>query len=306
MPRIAVLDPAWADYVSILRDHSLTVPGFGRPAELVSAAHECEILLGAPDLVLRALPDLPALRWVQSTWAGVERFTAADLPETLVVTRAADVFGPAMREFVVGYLLEHTLDVSSRRRAMSWNSRPPPLLADTTVGIMGTGSIGRAVAETVGVFGARVRGYSRSGRPVDGFEQVYRQDDLRAFADGLHHLVVVLPATPDTASVVDRRLIAGLAPGATVINVGRGQSVVTADVVAALRSGHLANAVLDVLPDEPLPTGDPLWSEPNLIITSHSAAFSRPVDIVPLFLENLGRFDRGDDLVGAVDFEAGY
>jgi phosphoglycerate dehydrogenase-like enzyme len=135
---------------------------------------------------------------------------------------------------------------------------------------------------------------------------VFPVSDLGSFANGLDHLVVVLPDTPSTAGLVDRSVIDRLAPGATLINVGRGGTVDVESVVAALRSGRLSRAVLDVLPIEPLPSSDKLWDEPGLVITSHTSAWSRPSDVVLFFEDNLQRFRSGQPLKGRVDVERGY
>lgn len=297
--------------VVLSRDHEELVPavgastvwhGTGDPEDVVDG----EILLADPFLVPLALGRMPSLRWIQATWAGVDAILASGLPPGVLLTRLTDVFGPQMREFVFGHLLAHAQRVSARETATAWDDRPPAALAGTRVGILGTGSIGRVLAETAVHLEMEVVGCSRSGSPVPPFGRVFPADDKAVFAEGLDHLVVVVPATTGTKGIVDRTVLDGLAQGATLVNVGRGDTVDVEYVVARLRSGHLSRAVLDVLPVEPLPPDHPWWSVPNLVITSHTAAVSRPRDVATFFVSNLERLRNGLPLRGTVDVTAGY
>ena len=130
--------------------------------------------------------------------------------------------------------------------------------------------------------------------------------DVDEFAAGLDHLVVVLPSTPETHHLVDASVLGQLCHGATLINVGRGSTVDTEAVVDFTRSGRLGLAVLDVTDPEPLPADHPAWSEPNIVITGHTAAISLPQDVVQFFLANLARFEAGEPLTGLVDRTKGY
>ncbi len=280
--------------------------GFIDPGEVPERFLSFEILLADPRSAADLAGRMPALGWIQSTWAGVEELLAADISDRVALTSLKGVFGAQMREFVFGHLLAHMQAVVSRTHARSWDPAPPPLLAGSTMGILGTGSIGKAIARAAVAFGLPVVGCSRSGNSVEPFEKVFAVERRLEFAAGLDHLVAVLPATVESAGVVDADLLSRLNPGATLVNVGRGSTVEIEAVVGALRSGRLALAVLDVLPVEPLPDGDPLWDEPGLVITSHTAAYSRPEDVARFFLRNLERFEAGEPLEGLVDRVAGY
>lgn len=264
------------------------------------------ILLADPVSAAGLIHQMPRLEWVQSTWAGVEPILAAGVPEGVTLTSMKIVFGPQMREFVFGHLLAHTQRVVARTTTKTWDERPPSALEGRRMGILGAGSIGSALAETAHHFGMEVVGCSRSGRPVLGFDRMFAVEDRLVFARRLDHLVAVLPATRYTADLVDRELLDVLNPGATLVNVGRGATVDTEAVVSALSSGRLSLAVLDVLPTEPLPDDSPLWRVPGLVITSHTAAHSRPEDVARLFLANLGHYRAGEKLIGVVDVAAGY
>ena len=267
---------------------------------------DAEILLASPRLAARAFHRMPSLRWIQSTWAGVDALVGAGIPESVTVTGVKGVFGVPMREFVFGHLLAHTQRIVDRAAARSWDYTPPARLEGSRLGILGTGSIGSELARTGKGLGLEVVGCSRSGALVDGFDTVFAVGDRFEFAADLDHLVCVLPGTPETAAIVDEALLGCLRPGATFINAGRGVNADLVAVTKALASGRLSLAVLDVLPVEPLPEGDPLWQVPGLVITSHTAAWSRPSDIARVFVENLGRWRAGRPFGGVIDLERGY
>jgi len=138
---------------------------------------------------------------------------------------------------------------------------------------------------------------------VDGF---FHGEGLLDLARGSDYLVNTLPATPATRRIVGAEVLAALPPGAWFVNVGRGSAVDEAALVRALEGGALGGAVLDVLEQEPLPAGHPLWRTPNTFITGHTCAPSFPADIVRLFADNYGRYLRGEELEHRVDFERGY
>jgi phosphoglycerate dehydrogenase-like enzyme len=300
MAEIAVLEEDFERYLELLADAGVEAVGTADPDAVADTA----ILLASPVLAARAVGRLTSLRWIQSTWAGVDALVAAGVPPGVTVTAVKGIFGAQMREFVLGHLLGHAQRVAERMADRSWDETQPTLLVGATLGIMGTGSIGSAVAQAARAFGMEVNGFSRSGAAAAGFDRVLA--DRLAFAEGLDHLVAILPSTPDTRNLVDADLLRRLRPGAVFINVGRGATVDTAAVVEALRTGSLARAVLDVLPVEPLPDGDPLWDVPGLVITSHTAAWSRCEDVVATFLSNLERHRLGESLVGVVDPVLGY
>jgi phosphoglycerate dehydrogenase-like enzyme len=174
------------------------------------------------------------------------------------------------------------------------------------VGILGTGSIGRDVAAACGVLGMQVVGLNTSGESVEGFHRCYSLSERLEFAQGLDYLVSVLPDTEQTNDVIDAELLACLRNDAIIINAGRANAIVMPDLLAALRAGKLRAAVLDVLPFEPLADVDPLWEEPNLYITSHTAAPTLAQRVVDVFASNYRAYIEGEPLEGVVDFSRGY
>src|SRR5262245_56560054 len=268
-----------------------------------------DIVLGEPSLIRDLLPQLPALRWVQSTWAGVEPLLDPSLRRDYVLTNARGVFGGLMSEYVFGYLLARERLIFAKhasQREGRWDPAPPGTLRGKQIGLLGVGSIGAALARTAKHFGMRVKGYTRSSERCPDVDAYFHGDDRAAFAADLDYLVCVMPNTGATRHLVDAEFLAALPPRAVFVNPGRGSSVDEAALVRALTEGRLAGAVLDVFQTEPLPADHPLWRAPNTIITSHTAALSFPEDIAPIFIENYRRLLAGQPLNYRVNFEAGY
>lgn len=275
-----------------------------RAAGVHVASTDAEVLLADPQFI--TAENLDGVKWVQCTWAGVEEADWDEIPPSVPVTNLPGVFGPQVAEFVFGYLLARTQRIPERFTTRIWDETVPSVLRDTTIGVIGAGSIGASIASVARVFGMQVFGCRRSGAPHPLFDQMFAVSERGAFATGLDHMVAVLPATAETRGLIDGALLDRIARGGTFINVGRGSTAVLDDVVAATRSGQIGLAVLDVTDPEPLESGHAAWSTPNLVITGHTAARSRPVDVVKFFVDNLRRFSQGEDLVGVVDRAKGY
>lgn len=250
------------------------------------------------------------LRWIQSTGAGVDHIMAArPLPPGVTVTRMVDVFGPAMAEYVLGYLFAATLRVPrvlARQRERRWEPFAAPLLRGKTAVVVGLGNIGREVCRTLRAAGLRVVGVSRGGRAVDEADEVMMVGQLDEALPRADFLVLVVPLTGESRGMIDARRLALLPPHAWLVNIGRGAVVREAELIAALRAGSLGGAVLDVFEREPLPADSPLWTLENVVVTPH---LSGPDD-VPLnaqrFVENYRRFKAGQPLEGVADLERDY
>ena len=269
----------------------------------------CNLALGAPPLLAEVVESMPRLAWVQSTYAGVDALCRPGLRRDYALTGVREVFGGLMREYVFGWILALERDLFALRddqRHGRWAPRPYRGLAGLTLGVCGLGSIGTAVARAGTAFGMRVVGYRRSAAPCDAVERVYSGDAFHAFLGELDYLVLVLPATAGTVGLVDAAALAALKPGAVLINVGRGATVVEEELVAGLRAGAPRAAVLDAFASEPLPAASPLWTLPNAHLTPHNAAVSFPRDIFTRFVANYRRFAAGEALEDVVDFARGY
>lgn len=312
MARVLVLTKHPDEYRRLIEQQAL--PGL----DLVAASEvqaglargaDSEIVVGDPARVVASLPHLPRLRWVQITWAGVERMLDPSLRRDYVLTNIRGVFGPLMSEYVFSYLLAHERKILPRleaQREARWDATLPGTLQGRVIGLVGVGSIGAHLAATAQHFGMTVRGFTRASEECPHVDQYFHGDDRIAFARGLDYLVAVLPNTPGTRRLVDEAMLGALPPHAVLVNAGRGDTLDTAALIRALEERRLAAAVLDVFEEEPLPAGHPLWRAPGVFITSHTAAPSFPADIVGVFAENYRRYIKGMPLLYRVDFERGY
>lgn len=287
----------------------LTVVASAEVSEGLARAADSDILIGDPERVIAALPRLPDLRWVQLTWAGVERMLDPALRRDYVLTNIRGVFGPLMSEYVFGYLLAHERRIVARLEAQrrgEWDATLPGTLQGKSVGLVGVGSIGSHLAATARHFAMTVRGYTRSSESCPDVHRYFHPGDEVGFATGLDYLVSVLPNTPATRRIVDARMLRALPAHAVVVNAGRGDTLDTDALIVALGARRLAAAVLDVFEEEPLPAVHPLWRTPGVFISGHTAAPSFPADIVSIFADNYRRYVRGEPLRYQVDFARGY
>lgn len=309
--RVLVLGPDAEHYLPHL--HGLA----GEGAELFAACDvrqaidggdDFEIALGPPDLLAEALGRLPAVKWVQSTWAGITPLLGIERRDYLL-TGVKDTFGPQMAEYVFAYLLAHEvklLERLGRQANKDWWGEASGTFQGKTLGVMGTGSIGRHIALTAAAFGLRVHGFSRSGAEVEGFDRVYPAGRLEEFLSAADYIVGVLPDTPATRGLLDDRAFAVMKRGAYLVNVGRGTLIDENALARAVDDGRLAGAALDVFQAEPLPQDSPLWHTPGVLVTAHVAAKSIPRDIARIFRENYRRYIAGQPLKYKIDFERGY
>ena len=311
LPSILIVSdqaPAYAEALSALVAEGVTITLAMDATEAVAVGAEAPVVLGEPHHLAEALPGLSAVRWIQSTWAGVTPLLPVLGPD-IQLTGVKGVFGQQMAEYCLGHMLAFELGILERAAAQAdrhWDESATGNLAGKRLGVMGTGSIGAAVARAAAGLGLRVTGYNRSGKPVTPFEAVSGADQLGDFLAGLDYLVTVLPDTPDTRNLLDAGALARLPPHAVLINVGRGTVVEDAALVAALQDGQLKGAVLDVFREEPLPRDHAFWDTPGLRITGHVAAHSYPADIAALFIDNYRRYVAGEPLAHRVDPARGY
>jgi phosphoglycerate dehydrogenase-like enzyme len=292
---------------------------------------EAEVLLRGSslggDALERLLARAPRISWIHSVSVGVERvLTPATLRREIVLTNGRGVFSRPIAEYVMMMMLaigRRLPELVELQRERTWQPLEGGELRDSTVGIVGFGSIGRAVASYSTLLGARVialrrhpeRGVAASDSVDEEPLPVPPQVDLVLPPSGLGELlaasdfvVLALPVTADTETLLDERALAAFKPGAWLINVARGRLVDEAALVRALRSGPLGGAVLDTFRDEPLPSSSPFYTLHNAIVTPHTSWSSRRVRArsIEVFAANLERFARGEPLHNVVDPAAGY
>jgi phosphoglycerate dehydrogenase-like enzyme len=270
-----------------------------------------EVLLAgnfaSEDLKARA----PALRWVQSIFAGVEKLVAV-VPNDMVLTNASGVHAPKATEFAACALLmlnSSMPQMIAHQRRREWRPIFTPVAAGKTVVVVGTGALGTAVAAAAVPYGMRVVGVNRSGRASAGFAIVHEIGRIVDVLPEADFLVVTLPNTPATRKIIGRREFAALKRGAGFISMGRGPVVDEVALVEALTSGGLGGAVLDVFEVEPLPADSMLWDFQNVVICAHCAVDDLDAYVpraVDLFLRNVARYLAGEELLNRVEPESGY
>jgi phosphoglycerate dehydrogenase-like enzyme len=315
MHKLLILSRFARDYRELLdaaRLPDLAITSTDDVSAVAANAASFDLAFGEPSLLRQVMPSLGAVRWIQSTWAGVEPLLDPALRRDYTLTNARGVFGPQMSEYVFAYLLARERKIFEKRTAQQegrWDPEPPSRLRGKQLGLLGVGTIGADLARTAKHFGMRVKGYTRVSEDSGDVDQYFHgplADVAAAFAADLDYLVCVMPDTTATRRIVDDRLLRALPPRAVFVNPGRGGVVDEPALAAALQDGRLAGAVLDVFAEEPLPPDHVFWRLPNVLITSHTAALSAPADIAPIFIDNYRRLLRGEALRYRVDFERGY
>lgn len=310
-PPVLILAHDAADYLPILAEllGSKTPLSAAANGEAAREAYRGQtIVLGEPDLVAGAIDSMPAVEWVQSSWAGVTPLLNCSRRD-YCLTNIKDTFGQQMAEYVFAYLLAREVKILERLGGQSnrhWWDEPSGSLKGKMLGVMGTGSIGTEIASAARVFGMDVLGYSRTGRAADSFKRVYAGNQLAEFLPQLDYLVAVLPDTPATKHLLGADAFSLMKNSCYLVNVGRGSLIDEPALIKALFANELAGAVLDVFESEPLDQDSPLWHTPNLLLTAHIAASSRPRDIAQIFSENYSKYCNGEPLNYLVDFDRGY
>jgi phosphoglycerate dehydrogenase-like enzyme len=302
----------YSDIVEAARLPDLSITAWTEFSADAPAADVFDLAFGDPARLAAAMPALTGVRWVQSTWAGVEPLLNPALRRDYILTNARGVFGPQMSEYVFAYLLAHERKIFEKQASQiagRWDTTPPTRLRGKQLGLLGVGTIGADLARTAKHFGMRVKGYTRASEASTDVDEYFHGslgDVGAAFASDLDYLVSVMPDTAATRHVVDDALLRALPARAVFVNPGRGSVVDEVALAEALQEGRLAGAVLDVFQTEPLPADHVFWSLPNVHITAHTAALSAPPDIAPIFIDNYRRLLRGEPLRYRVDFAEGY
>jgi phosphoglycerate dehydrogenase-like enzyme len=289
----------------------------GNAAEAVALAKEADAVLGlcTPELLAAG----PNIRWIQSYSAGVERCVAipALRERDVLLTNMRRIAGPVMAEHVMALMLAYARGLHfyvPERMAGRWTREMPPpgrmlTLEGKTVLVVGLGGIGVEVAKRAHALGMRVVATRASGREGPPFvSYVGLPDELGKLAAEADFVVNTAPLTPATTGMFDAKFFAAVKPGAFFVNVGRGGSVVQTELVAALASGRLGGAGLDVTDPEPLPADSPLWKMQNVILTPHVSAQSDLGDEArfAIGVENLRRYVAGERMLSVVDVAKGY
>lgn len=266
-------------------------PDPGNPADIEAAAVGAAMPRGT-------LKTFPNLRLIVSLVAGAEALLAdPELPDVPIVRAGSSPDGDVMmNEATLLHVLRHHRHLPAfalAQQRCEWISLPRLRAQERKVGVMGLGSIGLAAARELARHGFQVAGWVNSPRQVDGIEVFAGRGQLPAFLQRSEIVVNFLPLTSQTIGILNAEAFAQMPPGASVVNLGRGAHVNEADLMAALDSGHLAAATLDVFPVEPLPKDSPLWRHPKITVIPHASRRIDPRDLVPRIAAAVRRLRAG-------------
>lgn len=297
----------WPDYEAPLRS-ALAKAGIEAHLATDIAPEDVDYIIYASNSELQDFTPYTRCKAVLSLWAGIEgvvRNPTLDVPLTRMVDHGLT---QGMVEWVTGHTLRHHLgmDLHIHGQDGIWRDYAPPLAQDRKVTVLGLGALGAACAGALSALGFDVTGWSRSAKDVAGIRCLDGDAGLTEALSGAEGLILLLPATPATDGLINARRLALLAPGAFLLNPGRGPLIDDAALLAALDSGQIGHATLDVFRTEPLPRDDPYWAHPNVTVTPHIASETRPTTASEVIVENIRRGEAGAPLLHLVDRARGY
>jgi glyoxylate/hydroxypyruvate reductase A len=257
------------------------------------------------------LGQFPNLRAILALGAGVDPLpTDPTLPKGVPLLRLVDVGFPAqMAEYAIYAVLRFQRrmgELEALQRQAHWNQLDPFFVRDFPVGVMGLGVIGSVVAQRLALLGYAVAGWARTPKQFDGIEVFAGCESFTKFLSRSRVVVNALPLTPRTENILDAAAFGMMPRGGYVVNIGRGAHLVDRDLIAALDSGQLGGAMLDVFREEPLSASHPFWRHPKIVVTPHVAAPTIASEVQAQVIDNIKRLESNEAPVGIVDIERGY
>lgn len=286
-----------------LPNHTIWIPGESFDPARVEVVIAGRVPAGA-------LTVFPNLKMIVSLLAGVDGLLQDKTLPNVPLVRAGGPNGDAMMtEFVMLHVLRHHRDLpalAEAQRESRWSTDRPIPTAQRRVGFLGLGNLGRPAAEAIRDLGFPVAGWSRSKHDIPGVITFHGKEGLKELLRRSDIIVNLLALTPETENILNATAFATLPRGAAVINAGRGQHLDEEALVAALDSGHLRAATLDVFRIEPLPASSPLWQHPRVTIIPHASRAIFPESLIPQVAENVRRLDAREPLLQVVDRSRGY
>jgi phosphoglycerate dehydrogenase-like enzyme len=289
-------------------------------AALEPILRRTEVLLCNPVVPPDILERAPGLRWIQFSSAGIDRLTEAPLARShVVLTTASGIHAAAISEYIIGGMLafaKHLPDAMRAKSDSAWRPYWPEVLEGKTLGIVGAGHIGSQAGRVARVMGMRVLAIRRSAprRLIGGdtgdpsIDEMMPPTDLHYLLSESDYVAIATPLTPETRGLIGAPEFAAMKPTAVIVNIARGAVIDEPALIAALKSGQIAGAALDVFSQEPLPPESELWRLDNVIMTPHiSGGMPDYMErVVNLLCDNLRRYLAGQPLMNAFDAERGY
>ncbi len=298
----------WPAYETILPQ---ALAEAGLKAQIVTEAPDpalVDYIIYAPSAPLQDFTPFTRCKAVLSLWAGVERIVGnATLTQPLA--RMVDPsLTEGMVEWVVGHALRHHLGMDRHivNPAHVWDPTCPPLARLRPVAMLGLGALGLACARALQALNFPVTGWSRAPKSIDGLTCLSGADGLAQALSTAAIVVTLLPRTPQTENLLNAQTLSYLPKGAFILNPGRGPLIDDDALLAALASGQVAHATLDVFRTEPLPQNHPFWAHPQITVTPHIAADTRPYSAARVLVENIRRGQSGEPFLHLVDRVQGY
>ncbi|NSY39155.1 glyoxylate/hydroxypyruvate reductase A [Leisingera sp. ANG59] len=272
------------------------------------APEEVDYIVYAPSGPVSDFTQFTRLKAVLSMWAGVEKIVPV-VPAAVPLTRMVDTgLEHGMTEWVVGHTLRYHLGMDMQIHGLNgrWHRHVPPLAKDRHVTVLGLGALGTASAKALAALRFQVSGWSRTQKDIEGITCYAGQDGLKAALEQAEILILLLPDTPETENTLNAETLALLPKGAKIINPGRGPLIDDGALLAALDSGQVGHATLDVFRIEPLPPEHPYWAHPNVTVTPHIASETRESTAAEVIAENIRRGDEGEPFLHLVNRSLGY
>ena len=270
---------------------------------------DADIWLAEPPLAAPLVGHAKQIKWMQSTYAGVDLLVKPRLRRDYQLTNVRGIFGPLMSEYLFGYLLAHQRQhkqYQSQQAEKIWRPGNFRTLQGQHLLLLGTGNIAKHLAQTAKHFGMRVTGINRGAKPTIGFDNVDTLANLCHHIGQADAIAAILPSTPQTQGALNKQLLELMKPEAILFNLGRGDVLDLDALFTQLQQHPQQQAILDVFNQEPLPPEHPIWSLENVIITPHIAAPSFPEQVVEIFANNYHKFIKDEPLSHRVNFERGY
>ena len=260
---------------------------------------------------LGAFSNYPNLKWISSTGAGVDHILRdPDLPEGIIITRVVDSrLTDDMTSYLVAQVMCQMRNVAHYKLLQTNNEWQPKRYRDkanTNIGIMGFGELGRDAANKFINLGFNVVGWANSEKKAEGIKVFVGKAEFSEFLSNTDILICLLPLTSDTVNILNRDTFNQLPDGAFIINVARGEHLADEDLLAAIDEGKLSGACLDVFRVEPLPKDHKFWHHPKINVTPHIASITSPESVAPQIIENYRRLKEGRPLLNVVSREKGY
>ena len=303
----AATENRWQEYETPLRE-AIAAAGIDAHIATDIAPADTDYIVYAPNSEVQDFTPFTRAKAVLNLWAGVEAITGTP-PLHLPLCRMVDpALTQGMIEWVTGHILRLHLgmDAHINARPGTWKPKAPPLAFDTRITILGLGALGAASATALASFGFDVTGWSRSQKQIDGITCLSGPGGLDAALARADYCVLLLPSTAATENTLDARTLALMPHGARILNPGRGPLIDDDALLAALDSGQIDHATLDVFRIEPLPADHPYWTHRRVTVTPHVASETRAAYSSKTIAENIRRGEAGEPFLHRVDRQAGY